>query len=289
MIKIFLSHSSRDREVASAVVELLRAGLELPASSIRCTSVDGYKLPIGADTGKQLRDEILKADVFLSLLSESSLRSSYVLFELGARWGADLELAPLLIGGLGPSDLPSPIADKNAYSADAAADLHQMLANVAAKLRLQVKNASLVQRHVEAVQRAHSKVGTVAEEPAVTQSAPRAAFSSSREPGGSDINPTLTRSHVEDEVSAKAIIEQHCAARWPDDFRMRASCTKKQKAAYRELLRRRPEDIPAATFLQIRHACRKRWPDDFRMRLSCEGKQVAAWRELQSQEATDGL
>src|SRR5688500_1138362 len=115
-IDIFLSHSSRDSELAKALVELFRAAFSLPAKRIRCTSVSGYKLPAGADTDEQLRKETVEARVLLGLITELSVDSAYVLFELGARWGAKKFLAPLLGAGRGPEILGGPLSGLNALS-----------------------------------------------------------------------------------------------------------------------------------------------------------------------------
>jgi hypothetical protein len=52
---VFISHSSADRRLARALVELLRSALNLPADRVVCTSVDGYRLPAGADTDEARR------------------------------------------------------------------------------------------------------------------------------------------------------------------------------------------------------------------------------------------
>jgi hypothetical protein len=58
---VFISHSSADRETAEALAHLLRSALNLTPAEIRCTSVEGYRLPAGASTDQQLRDEIMAA------------------------------------------------------------------------------------------------------------------------------------------------------------------------------------------------------------------------------------
>jgi hypothetical protein len=66
-VLIFISHSSNDRDLAEALVDLLRGGLELSANRIRCSSVDGYRLPIGVNTESKLREEVNAAKVVVGL------------------------------------------------------------------------------------------------------------------------------------------------------------------------------------------------------------------------------
>ena len=68
MIDVFISHSSQDMALAERVVDLLRSALNLRADGIRCTSVEGYRLPVGADSDEQLREELLGARAFVGIL-----------------------------------------------------------------------------------------------------------------------------------------------------------------------------------------------------------------------------
>ena len=85
MLEIFVSHSSRDVATAKLLADLFRSAFLLPAQSIRCTSVDGYRLAAGANTDQELRREVLEAKVLIGLISSSSFESAYVLFEEVAR------------------------------------------------------------------------------------------------------------------------------------------------------------------------------------------------------------
>jgi hypothetical protein len=93
---VLISHSSKDVDLASALVELLRAGLLI--NRIRCSSVDGFRLPAGVQTDSQLRAEVNSTNVLIGLITPNSLASAYVMFELGARWGAGSFMIPLLAG-----------------------------------------------------------------------------------------------------------------------------------------------------------------------------------------------
>lgn len=56
-LSVFISHSSNDRNFVVLLIHLLRSALNIPAEEIRCTSVDGYRLPAGANAAEQLRRE----------------------------------------------------------------------------------------------------------------------------------------------------------------------------------------------------------------------------------------
>lgn len=130
---VFISHSSKNADLALALIDLLKDGLGLLASQIRCSSVDGYRLPVGVNTEDKLREEVNAAKVVVGLITPSSLVSYYVMFELGARWGADLFLAPLL-AGVRPNELSGPLSLLNALDATSDGQLHQLLADVSKQL-----------------------------------------------------------------------------------------------------------------------------------------------------------
>lgn len=148
-IKLFISHSSADAELASHLVELVRNALSLPASAIRCTSVDGYRLPGGADTNEQLRAEVHDAEAFIGIVSTRSMRSTYVLFELGARWGSGRHLIPVLAPGTPSSVMEGPATGINALRADNAAQLHQLVHELGDALQIRPGSPAAYQAVIE--------------------------------------------------------------------------------------------------------------------------------------------
>jgi hypothetical protein len=149
-LPIFVSHSSKDAPLAEATVHLVQSAFGLAANQIRCSSVDGYRLPVGVNTESKLREEVNVATVVIGLITPSSLASSFVMFELGARWGSGLFLAPLL-AGVKPGELAGPLSLLNALSAENDAQLHQLLGDVAVQLQMTLHNPASYVKHIAMV------------------------------------------------------------------------------------------------------------------------------------------
>ena len=152
MIKIFISHCAEDSAIAESLREIyFHSSLHLSKSEIRCTSVDGYRLPAGANTDEQLRREVLDAPVLVGLISHLSFDSAYVLFELGARWGKNAFLAPVLAPGVSTSILKGPVSSMNALSCDSTSQIHQLIHDIASQLAISPEPPATYQGLVEAV------------------------------------------------------------------------------------------------------------------------------------------
>lgn len=133
-IEIFISHSSADREIAAKLITLLRSALNVPAQKIRCTSVDGFRLPAGMPIEEQLRTEIYNSNLFIAIITMASMKSVYVLFELGARWGTQKPLIPILARGAHAKVLAGPLSTLNALRCDEPAQLHQLIEDISRTL-----------------------------------------------------------------------------------------------------------------------------------------------------------
>lgn len=137
-LPIFISHAHADQEVARLLVGLLVAVLPLRPESIRCTSLNGYRLPAGSSFAEQLRQEVHDTAVLIALITPHSVKSTFVLFELGARWGAGGETFTLLSSGAEESLLPATLANVNALHCGEVGQLLQSVGDVAGKLGAQL-------------------------------------------------------------------------------------------------------------------------------------------------------
>jgi hypothetical protein len=274
MVDVFISHSSEDSQLASQIVDLLRSSLNLAARQIRCTSLDGYRLPAGADTDKQLREEALAVRAFIAILSPFSLASPYVLFELGARWGADKHFIPLLAPGMGYQSLRGPLTGFNALTCESTGQLHQLVSDVRNTLGIVVESPEVYQRNIDAI--------VYSGHPKESQSAPPQEGTSKRDVGTILVDRGEEPTPLEDDFSdADRVIRQHCEREWPDDYNMRSYCTKQQREALTILKEGRPHDIPEEVFTGIRNKCAAEWPEDYSMRQYCEKQQFDSYRELE--------
>ncbi len=257
--------------MAGLLVDLLRSALNLPANEIRCTSVEGHRLAGGQETDRALRAEIRDCETFIGLISEASIESAYVLFELGARWGVERHLLPLLAPNADSGLLRGPLSGLNALNCSNAADLHQMIQELGDILGLKPESPSTYQRRIDEILSlvARSTIPTAIDEPTpVAQS------------------PQIVSGQSEDEFAgADEIIERKCESQWPDDFSMRDYCIEQQEQALAELRRGRPADVPEDVFKRIRAKCAREWPEDFSMRQYCEEEQFKAYRKLHNRGA----
>jgi hypothetical protein len=157
-MRLFISHSSRDRIFVTALVDLLRSALNLATSDIRCTSLAGFNLPGGADIASQLKREVLEAHAFIAVVSRSSLFSIFTVFEMGARWGANKPLVPLLAPGMSPRDLEAPLSQLNALSSDNRSHIHQLVQELAGHLGIQAESPAVYETKLDRLLQSMSEV-----------------------------------------------------------------------------------------------------------------------------------
>ena len=141
-LRVFVSHSNKDSTVAGFLVDLLRKALGLKSNEIRCTSLDGFRMQAGVAMDERLRVEVHQTELLIGLITPQSLESAYVMFELGARWGANKPMIPLLSSGATPALLGGPLAGIHALDASEVGQVHQLLEDAASHLQLDLDKPS---------------------------------------------------------------------------------------------------------------------------------------------------
>ena len=88
--KIFVSHSSKDKEIVSEFCDrILRLGIGINANDIFCTSIEDMDIKNGEDIRNHIKRNILSADFSFLLISDNYKKSEICLNEMGAVWTND--------------------------------------------------------------------------------------------------------------------------------------------------------------------------------------------------------
>ena len=147
---VFVSHSSKDANFTHALVRLLRVALGLSAAQIRATSIEETQLRAGSDIDESLRAEVRDSRVFIAVLSPNSLASTYVLFELGARWGADKKMLPVLMPNMSSEQLDIPLNRLYARKSDRLG-LLSLIEQIAETLSIELESAATIEQEMSEV------------------------------------------------------------------------------------------------------------------------------------------
>lgn len=142
-IDIFISHSSQNLNEVKQLVELIKLATNVKAEKIRCTSVPGYKLQGGSNTDEVLKKEINESKLFIAFVTEESMDSTYVLFELGARWAIDLPLIPVVQTSKDFSLFKGPLSNFHGINLSNESEIHQLIEEIGKELGIDLEPTSL--------------------------------------------------------------------------------------------------------------------------------------------------
>lgn len=164
-MKVFISHSSKDMAIVDKLYDLVKNFLHLRAEDIVCTSRPGSKLRAGDDTEDSLRQHIHDVPAFLGVITPNSLESTYVICELGARWGQNKHLIPLLSSSDIRNRLDGPLNSHNLLLSERT-DLQQLVRELAATLSIELERADAYEAILQSVlDIAESMSGNLGSEP----------------------------------------------------------------------------------------------------------------------------
>ena len=134
LIQIFISHNIKDAEIAQDLVDLLEKALGISSDQIRCSSAIASGFEFGNSIDNQVRIDLMSAKIVIGLISKASLKSKYVLCELGACWASTNFFIPLHISPATKNELSSPLSDILAAACSEQGDMLKLIADIGEKI-----------------------------------------------------------------------------------------------------------------------------------------------------------
>lgn len=102
--KIFISHSEKDKEIASELIGLLHnIGIKKPINGlvgqVFCSSYDGYLIPLGENNVNYIKSQLDSTYNVLAIVlySKNYMNSAACLNEAGAIWIKDIPFYPIIL------------------------------------------------------------------------------------------------------------------------------------------------------------------------------------------------
>lgn len=98
MAKVFISHSSADKELVDLFKNIiLNAGLGIADEDIAYTSAVETGVPTGGNIPQYIKDNLAECDFVFFMISDNYRKSEVCLNEMGAAWALDKNVKPLLL------------------------------------------------------------------------------------------------------------------------------------------------------------------------------------------------
>ena len=119
---VFISHASRDVELVSALVDMLRTGVGLRDEDHFCSDMPGTAVNPGQDFVDRIRAELSGTVLAVEVVTPSYLESNFCLCELGGLWVTMKRNFPLLVAPSRHSDLTGVLGNVHAPYLEEALD-----------------------------------------------------------------------------------------------------------------------------------------------------------------------
>ncbi|MFK5879464.1 MAG: toll/interleukin-1 receptor domain-containing protein [Flavobacteriaceae bacterium] len=269
MIDVFISHSSADQNKVKLLINILRSALNLSKERIRCTSVPGYKLSGGSNTDETLKQEIVDCNLFIAVLTENSIKSTYVLFELGARWGLDKTLKPLVCEKNMSTVVKGPLSGIHCLNGTEASEIIQLVEECGKTLNISPSSTDVYLD--EAIEFA---------EMSSSNSVPK-----KKEDERVEVKYSLPKAYSRDESIIKNEIQQNTQGEYPDDYSTQEYVMEEQFSAFQKL-KSPPENWKSLSeYEKIVTRVVKEHPDDYTTQLYVIEEQVASLLRLKQSNA----
>lgn len=177
---VFISYRVHPDQVVAAAVKRLIESTLAPCPQVFVSGLGGLKAS-AVGFKPQLQKAVQEAQIFVGIITPASKDREWIFYEAGAAWGRGAIYVPLLVD-LAAHDLPSSIADYQAYRTQDRGDMESLFSTLAGHLGA-VKRSRFGTRFA-AFQRQLASQKTIAEE--TESSDPLAAAMRSMLDGASD-------------------------------------------------------------------------------------------------------
>ena len=120
----------------------MRKAIKLDDIEIRCTSLQGYTFDTGTDIPTEIKNNIKQSScIVIGVITENSIKSHWVLFELGAAWIYDKALC-FKTCSFPSGDLPGPFSSKLAKNIDKEEELQRFLEDLSDRINRELNKPS---------------------------------------------------------------------------------------------------------------------------------------------------
>lgn len=103
-MKIFISHSSKDKDLVFSFEKLLTNYYQFKREDLFCSSLTD-SLPVGEDFVEGIKKQLCKADLIILIITPYYLESKFCMMEMGAAWAYKDNIVPIVIPSVGVNAL----------------------------------------------------------------------------------------------------------------------------------------------------------------------------------------
>jgi len=148
---LFVSHATRDKELANSLVNLIRLGTNLTSNRIRCTALEGMGVPTGdRNYSARLRANLAGAALVLPLLTPAFFDSEMCLVELGALWVLEESATfPIVVPPIDFERVERLLGKWQGARIDSTPNLHELRDKIHSTFELPAPNTALWDDHRE--------------------------------------------------------------------------------------------------------------------------------------------
>lgn len=117
--KVFISHSSADRDLANALQDLLTRSSSLHHDDFYNSDAEGSNTPGGRDFVQDIRRTLGRTGFIIHIVTPAYLASDWCKWEFGATWVKRVPSFPIRTSRITDDQLPAPIEHDNVANFDA--------------------------------------------------------------------------------------------------------------------------------------------------------------------------